>query len=136
MSDNQVALNAAVTDYIITLSQYETQKDQPSYSVIELAKLRIADHVLLLLEIPTAQRTPVTLLPQDHSKRSKTHVVSMTTRLAVLRRDGYKCVKCQADTWLSIDHIRPQAMGGLGTEDNLQTLCRSCNSRKGARSNA
>lgn len=31
---------------------------------------------------------------------------------------------------LTADHILPLARGGLSTLDNLQTLCRDCNSRK------
>lgn len=34
---------------------------------------------------------------------------------------------------LSIDHIHPERHGGTLDEDNLQTLCRPCNSRKGSR---
>ena len=31
------------------------------------------------------------------------------------------------------DHIIPKARGGKGAPDNLRVICRSCNSRKGAR---
>lgn len=34
---------------------------------------------------------------------------------------------------LSLDHIHPYSLGGEDTLGNLQTLCRPCNSRKGAR---
>jgi 5-methylcytosine-specific restriction endonuclease McrA len=51
----------------------------------------------------------------------------------VFERDAYRCVVC--GTWLdlTVDHIIPRARGGTNEFGNLQTLCRSCNSRKGTR---
>jgi HNH endonuclease len=81
-------------------------------------------------------------------------------RLAVYGRDGYTClhcgwapivpdgydgrhalgvVECDPDTGqyrvhiLELDHVHPESLGGRFEADNLQTLCNSCNSRKGAR---
>ncbi|MFG1683557.1 HNH endonuclease [Nonomuraea sp. NPDC049269] len=54
-------------------------------------------------------------------------------RRAVYRRDGHQCVRCGVDADLSLDHIVPWSLGGPDTIDNLQTLCRPCNSSKGAR---
>lgn len=54
-------------------------------------------------------------------------------RMAVYERDGHKCLHCGATDRLSLDHIHPWSLGGADTLDNLQTLCRPCNSRKGAR---
>ena len=45
-------------------------------------------------------------------------------------RDGRKCVICGAKEDLSIDHIIPRSKGGTNDPENLQTLCRSCNSSK------
>ena len=59
--------------------------------------------------------------------------IPVETRFFVFRRDGYRCVQCGSTDDLTIDHIYPQILGGGHTEDNLQTLCRPCNSRKGAR---
>lgn len=54
-------------------------------------------------------------------------------RRAVYERDAYRCVIC--GTWLdlTLDHIVPESKGGQATVDNLQTMCRSHNSQKGAR---
>lgn len=54
-------------------------------------------------------------------------------RMAVLRRDGYRCVVCGIDEDLMADHVIPEALGGETTFDNLQTMCRPCNSAKGGR---
>jgi hypothetical protein len=54
-------------------------------------------------------------------------------RKQVFERDGYRCVQCGDWHDLHADHIHPESKGGLATLDNLQTLCKPCNSRKGAR---
>lgn len=54
-------------------------------------------------------------------------------RWAVFRRDGYRCVLCGCDEDPTADHIVAEVNGGKATISNLQTLCRPCNSKKGAR---
>lgn len=54
-------------------------------------------------------------------------------REKVFSRDSYTCVFCGATEDLTLDHILPISKGGGNELSNLQTLCRSCNSRKGAR---
>lgn len=53
-------------------------------------------------------------------------------RLMIFSRDKY-CLCCGTDSKLTLDHIVPIARGGSNRIGNLQTLCSSCNSRKGAR---
>ena len=59
--------------------------------------------------------------------------ISRRLRARVYARDGHACVLCGATADLTLDHVHPRSLGGAHDEDNLQTLCRSCNSRKGAR---
>lgn len=59
--------------------------------------------------------------------------ISKKLRKAVYERDHYRCVECGATDHLSLDHIIPWSLGGEDTMENLQTMCRSCNSRKGNR---
>ena len=54
-------------------------------------------------------------------------------RKHVYERDGYRCVRCGAAEDLAVDHIYPWSRGGPDTLDNLQALCKPCNSSKGAR---
>jgi hypothetical protein len=54
-------------------------------------------------------------------------------RSAIYERDGNQCVECYSTEDLSLDHIWPWSRGGEDTYENLRTLCRPCNSRKGAR---
>ena len=59
--------------------------------------------------------------------------VSNKMRLAIYKRDHYRCRKCGRRTDdLEIDHIIPIARGGKSTYDNLQTLCHRCNYLKGS----
>jgi 5-methylcytosine-specific restriction endonuclease McrA len=51
----------------------------------------------------------------------------------VWERDDFTCRHCGSRKHLTVDHIHPESKGGKMTMDNAQTLCRSCNSRKGAR---
>lgn len=70
--------------------------------------------------------------------RSRTRKVRRPTipahvRRAVYARDSGACVRCGATDDLALDHIHPFSKGGPDTVANLQVLCRSCNSKKGAR---
>jgi hypothetical protein len=52
---------------------------------------------------------------------------------ALADRDGMICKHCGATDNLSIDHVVAVVNGGKNVLSNLQILCRSCNSKKGAR---
>lgn len=54
------------------------------------------------------------------------------TRKHIIDRDK-KCLCCGSDKNLSIDHIIPVSIGGSNDFNNLQLLCKSCNSRKGTK---
>ncbi|EBR5151916.1 HNH endonuclease [Salmonella enterica] len=58
--------------------------------------------------------------------------ISAPVILKIFKRDGYRCRVCGTNEDLTIDHIQPVSKGGTSEDENLQTLCRSCNSRKGA----
>lgn len=66
---------------------------------------------------PTTTRTKVT--------------IGGTLRRQVFERDLYRCQHCGTHLDLCADHIVPESKGGPTTFENLQTLCRSCNSKKG-----
>jgi hypothetical protein len=59
--------------------------------------------------------------------------IPRSLRKLVFERDAYRCRHCDGYVDLCCDHVIPESKGGPTTLDNLQTLCRSCNSRKGAK---
>jgi 5-methylcytosine-specific restriction endonuclease McrA len=61
------------------------------------------------------------------------HEITPALRRRIWGRDKYTCLHCGGHRHLSIDHIIPRSKGGRLYDENLQTLCRSCNSRKGAK---
>lgn len=56
---------------------------------------------------------------------------------SLLHKYNFTCSACRCTDVkkLTIDHIRPVSKGGRDDIDNLQILCRSCNSKKGAKWN-
>lgn len=60
-------------------------------------------------------------------------VISRKLSKQVLERDAYRCVSCGSHIDLTCDHVVPESKGGPTAFENLQTMCRSCNARKGAR---
>jgi 5-methylcytosine-specific restriction endonuclease McrA len=49
---------------------------------------------------------------------------------SILESNEFRCVMCGSPDRLSIDHIIPLSKGGTNYPNNLQPLCRSCNSQK------
>lgn len=69
--------------------------------------------------------------PAPPARRKKKIPRALAKR--VMERDGYRCVSCGGHLDLTCDHVVPEARDGETTLENLQTMCRPCNSRKGAR---
>ena len=58
--------------------------------------------------------------------------IPQSLRTKVMEHNLYRCVRCGTHIDLTVDHIHPERHGGTLDLSNLQTLCRPCNSSKGA----
>ena len=99
------------------------------------------------LNLPEAKMRGLGLSPSDFAEsvaelrtspfsriveRRNRRDIPAPVRREVMDRDG-SCRHCGAVDDLSIDHIVPFSRGGQDTVENLQVLCRPCNSKKGAK---
>lgn len=66
-------------------------------------------------------------------KRYTRQPMSHAKRMRVFEKNDFQCVSCSARKDLSVDHIFALANGGTNDDDNLQTLCRTCNTKKGTK---
>lgn len=70
----------------------------------------------------------------EPSKTDRRRRRATTEEMAwVFKKYGTKCVTCGSPHDLTVDHIIPLARGGDWSIENLQPMCKSCNSSKGAR---
>jgi hypothetical protein len=82
---------------------------------------------------PLPRSTATTIQPEDRRDPS------IGLRFKVLQRDRFKCVLCgdhparNAECILHVDHVLPWSKGGKTREDNLRTLCATCNVGRGNR---
>lgn len=74
------------------------------------------------------------LLSSSHNRRKRIPIKRYRETLKkLLKKYNFRCVICETAESLTIDHIRPVSKGGTDDLNNLQILCKSCNSKKGAK---
>ena len=73
------------------------------------------------------------LSPPTPQEPYRKEAIPLSLRWEVWERDNFTCQICGSRQYLTIDHIVPESKGGKTEKDNLQTLCKACNSRKGNR---
>ncbi|MGU3399248.1 HNH endonuclease [Brucellaceae bacterium D45D] len=74
------------------------------------------------------------LLQADQkNNKYKKKPIPYELRKKVFERDKYRCQICDTHIDLVADHKYPEVLGGEASLENMQCLCRSCNSKKGAR---
>jgi 5-methylcytosine-specific restriction endonuclease McrA len=57
-------------------------------------------------------------------------ISNILLRLFIFNRDHNECRNCGSKKDLTIDHVISVYREGENSYDNLQTLCRTCNSKK------
>jgi len=109
-----------------------------SERAVRMATCNLVELGELAVEYNTGECSRYRLLmperePEPQPWAPKHPDVPPAMRLRIFERDRWRCVFCRSTADLTIDHIWPRARGGTNEESNLQTLCRPCNCRKGAR---
>jgi hypothetical protein len=61
------------------------------------------------------------------------YIFNRNVRKRIFKRDGNRCLYCGSTDNLSIDHVVAVVNGGGNEDENLQTLCKKCNSSKGGK---
>lgn len=117
-----------VSDGLIADIRASMAKEDPYVDV----KRVIEVHFIERAGLPVIFDTPVTEVWKPRRSPGR-RPIAPSKALKVFARNDYRCVECGSREDLTVDHIIPVSKGGSDFMDNLQTLCRSCNSRKGAR---
>jgi len=69
--------------------------------------------------------------PTSESRYGKNpRYISRAIRYEVWNRDQGKCRICDSQWYLNFDHIKPVALGGQSTFENIRLLCSPCNQRQ------
>jgi hypothetical protein len=97
---------------------------------LQAVYLGLGDMGESLMEIDYCGRNEY-LQSQNSVSISSDHISGLRRKAPILDRDGYKCLKCGTTKWLVIDHVLPRSKGGSSNPINLQTLCFTCNAKKG-----
>ena len=74
---------------------------------------------------------PTVVKRNSQGARVDRRYISVGIKAAVWKNDQGQCRICGSEKRLELDHIKPFALGGKTTEDNLRLLCRNCNQRAG-----
>jgi 5-methylcytosine-specific restriction endonuclease McrA len=72
-------------------------------------------------------------LEYSEKRRAAKHGGKITEEewIVILNKYGRKCLRCgRSDVEITMDHVIPLSKGGTHTADNIQPLCKSCNSSK------
>ncbi len=119
--------------------QLLVSEDHPYYPI---TKLFLIDDTVYVHAFSPEMGGWIPMFPYGESqkpKRRKNWIghkkenIPADLRWQVWERDNFTCKQCGGRTHLTADHVVPESRGGSTALDNLQTLCRSCNSAKGNR---
>lgn len=120
----------------ISVSRYQKEFREPWYNIC-LAFLSWKSGVSV--DEIERESQPAPVAQKNCPSRTTRREISLSLRYEVLKRDGFRCVKCgrspatEAGVQLHVDHVLPWANGGETVFANLQCLCSECNLGKSNR---
>lgn len=80
---------------------------------------------------PHHMELPSEIPPPLGRRNSFNHTpISPKQRARIYERDGHKCLFCNSNSNLQIDHIKLVSHGGTSDDNNLRTLCAQCNNKR------
>lgn len=131
LSDPNIRGNAEI---VLTVYCYYDQKFQRAPTTGELQdRTGFARSTILKIRKELICAGALTASIKDKKLTEFKQRIPFKLRWKIFMRDNFTCQVCKTRENLTVDHRFPEALGGTLDEENLQTLCRSCNSRKGTR---
>lgn len=131
-------------------NEWDIQKPRYSYTTYKIRFKGWTNACLRFIEYKSGQNIAdvatdsivetVSVEPKENVQKivsENIRTIPLKVRLAVLERDGFRCVFCgrspamDKGVVLHIDHRVPFSKNGTTSLDNLQTLCYECNLGKG-----
>lgn len=94
----------------------------------------LAEYDDVLIRSPSTSIKLPSVVALREFQSGKKHVPF--TRFNLFLRDGFKCQYCQGRFKaedLTFDHVKPRALGGKTTWENIVAACRPCNALKSNR---
>lgn len=82
-------------------------------------------------ELAEARMKAVVAGQNLRARKQGAGLVSLEEWKEVLAHCRWRCLMCGVEEDLCMDHVRPLSKGGEHSAENLQVLCRGCNSIKG-----
>lgn len=106
------------------------KKNVADNSIIKITKkeLAIAERLLFLnpsSDVPSLERK----LPKKSENKNPRNITAKIKHQIWIKNGG-SCIKCKSTHNLQYDHIKPLALGGSATSENLRLLCFHCNQRQ------
>ncbi len=73
---------------------------------------------------------PTTNCEVEPVTKVSSQTISKKLKYLIWQRDRGQCTQCERRHNLNFDHIRPRALGGVHSPENLRLLCFHCNQRR------
>lgn len=120
----------AVSRNVFLVVKEETKKKLDTVRHLKAHSCPDNDSLLTKMCDEVSKLWDPTLIKRHATGSTETRFIPKMVQAEVWQRDRGECTKCKSTYALELDHIKPYAMGGKSTVDNLRLLCRACNQRQ------